>query len=214
MIYSALCVHVQIGDNLVVSGKCHLPGEFLTSKDVRSIEIGTSEKIEMDLEHQIDSVLVLGGEKCNPDLSYNRDACFQTMVFNQSMEEYGCTTPWGPNKDHICTNETIGREAHRLYKEFFIWRNATKALENCPKSCTIMKLRTANEKYGLQAYIKGKRTASLHIRLYETITVTEDQYIYIWLNLVAEIGGYVGLFLGYSVYQITDLIEMAFLKNQ
>ena len=28
------------------------------------------------------------------------------------------------------------------------------------------------------------------------------------LNLVAEVGGYVGLFLGYSVLQVTDLMDI------
>ena len=29
------------------------------------------------------------------------------------------------------------------------------------------------------------------------------------MNLIAEIGGYVGLFLGWSVYQITDLLDLS-----
>ena len=43
--------------------------------------------------------------------------------------------------------------------------------------------------------------------MHEVITVTQDQYSYNWLNLVAEVGGYVGLFLGLSVYQVTDLVD-------
>ena len=45
------------------------------------------------------------------------------------------------------------------------------------------------------------------------ITVSHDQYSYSWLNLVAEVGGYVGLFLGVSVYQSTFLLEKLFQRR-
>ena len=35
-----------------------------------------------------------------------------------------------------------------------------------------------------------------------------DQYAYTWLSLVAEVGGYVGLFLGVLVYQVTNVIDI------
>ena len=126
------------------------------------------------------------------------------------MDTFGCTTPWGPDKDHICKN---GLKAHHLYREYLDWHNATDIFQKCPKSCRIMKLRTGNEKTSFQKYMYGKRTASLHIKLHEIITVTEDQYSYIWLNLIAEVGGYVGLFLGFSVYQMTSLIDKLFQKK-
>ena len=46
----------------------------------------------------------------------------------------------------------------------------------------------------------------------EVITITNDQYSYIWLNFVAEAGGYVGLFLGYSVFQASDLLDILIRK--
>ena len=32
-------------------------------------------------------------------------------------------------------------------------------------------------------------------------------YVYGWLSLIAEFGGYVGLFLGWSVYQVAEIPE-------
>ena len=40
----------------------------------------------------------------------------------------------------------------------------------------------------------------------ESFEVHKAYYAYDELSLIAEIGGYVGLFLGSSVYQITDLL--------
>ena len=44
----------------------------------------------------------------------------------------------------------------------------------------------------------------------ESIKVQAAFYVYKELSLIAEVGGYVGLFLGWSVYQITDLLDMSF----
>ena len=42
------------------------------------------------------------------------------------------------------------------------------------------------------------------------IKVTEAQYLYSELSLIAEVGGYVGLFLGVSVNQVTILVDKLF----
>ena len=57
------------------------------------------------------------------------------------------------------------------------------------------------------------RGNSVKILLHELIEVSYDQYSYIWLNLVAEVGGYVGLFLGFSVFQMTDLMDSLLQRN-
>ena len=49
--------------------------------------------------------------------------------------------------------------------------------------------------------------ANLEIHFKENIKVTTGYYLYSELSLIAEIGGYVGLFLGVSINQITNLIE-------
>ena len=83
-------------------------------------------------------------------------------------------------------------------------------LIDCPKPCTIYKMqpRTNTLYLGYMTDIAG-----LDIRFQETTTISTDQYSYTWLNLVAEVGGYVGLFLGYSVYQMTDLLDIVLQWN-
>ena len=90
------------------------------------------------------------------------------------------------------------------------FKNVTDFDETCPRPCTIMKLRPGLAKTSFQKYISKTASASLHVKLQDLITVTDDQYAYTWLSLVAEVGGYVGLFLGFSVYQVTDVIDGLF----
>ena len=49
--------------------------------------------------------------------------------------------------------------------------------------------------------------ATLKINFEEVIKVTRDYYTYTEISLIAEIGGYVGLFLGVSVNQVTYLMD-------
>ena len=78
---------------------------------------------------------------------------------------------------------------------------------NCTKPCALYKLRK-------WAKVSNSETfTQITIKFHELIAVSKDQYSYIWLNLIAEIGGYVGLFLGFSVFQITDLMDLLIQKK-
>ena len=52
--------------------------------------------------------------------------------------------------------------------------------------------------------------AQLSINFKENIKVNTSYFVYSGLTLIAEIGGYVGLFLGVSINQVTNLIEWIF----
>ena len=77
-------------------------------------------------------------------------------------------------------------------------------LIDCPKPCTMFKMQPRMVLYAAT----DTNAADLDIRFPEKTTISTDQYSYTWLNLVAGVGGYVGLFLGYSVYQMTDLVDI------
>ena len=66
----------------------------------------------------------------------------------------------------------------------------------------------------IRGYINGQRSTLLKVKMNEHIKVTDEQYLYSGLSLIAEIGGYVGLFLGVSVNQIIDLVDFIITKIQ
>ena len=45
------------------------------------------------------------------------------------------------------------------------------------------------------------------INFQENVEVVSSYYLYSGLSLIAEVGGYVGLFLGVSINQIANFIE-------
>ena len=64
-----------------------------------------------------------------------------------------------------------------------------------------------NERF--QSYYKKKKAAKMEISTRENIKVTEAHWLYTGLSMIAEIGGYVGLFLGVSIIQINHVFDRA-----
>ena len=125
------------------------------------------------------------------------------------MESFGCKTPFGPTKEKICTNKTIGSQANEMYKDMF-----TFSKYNCSSPCDYITTRVNIHRESVQGYVNGKKATLLKIKLNEHIKVTNEQYLYSGLSLIAEIGGYVGLFLGVSVNQIIDLVDFIITRIQ
>ena len=114
------------------------------------------------------------------------------MNFQHSMELFGCVPPsLGNYGIPICANSSL-----------YSMPEVDKMID-CPQPCTIFKMQPRITSYAIDEQI-----GALDIRFPEKTTISTDQYSYTWLNLVAEVGGYVGLFLGYSVYQMTDLVDI------
>ena len=115
------------------------------------------------------------------------------------MEKFGCVTPFGYNKTNICTNTTLAKKAHEYYEQSFKTYS-----ENCLNPCTYFLI----DAIKLDAFNRtDKDTAYLQLSFQEYIKVTTAFYNYLTLSMIAEIGGYVGLFLGVSFYQITDVLN-------
>ena len=185
------------------------PGYFLTSQTYMYTDFssGTGQGISWNMEHALEKVVKLGRNECNPDPEYSVDDCVQDLVFNVSMSRLGCTSPWGLNQDHICPNQTLGLQAHMLFRDYFDLKNGSR-LNECAKPCQSLKLNIGNPReFHYNATINGVSSTKIQFRFLEMITVANEYYSYTWLNLIAEVGGYVGLFLGFSVYQITDLLD-------
>lgn len=58
----------------------------------------------------------------------------------------------------------------------------------------------------------SKNVIKLRIKFDETVKVFHAKYEYSFETMMAEIGGYVGLFLGISVYQFTEVIDYILVK--
>ena len=114
------------------------------------------------------------------------------------MKKFGCVTPYGYNKTNICTNATLAEKAYDYFD--FTFKTYTN---NCLNPCTFFLI----DAIKIDEDNWTEDSAYLQLSFQEYVKVTEAFYNYLTLSMIAEIGGYVGLFLGVSFYQITDVLN-------
>ena len=187
----------------------HTPGMFITAKAKTEmlqeffLNAKSGRLYELDVKHDLYNVLGNDGAACNSDKSYSKDLCANENVEMKSMEEYGCHSPFGLNKTKICQDSDKAKQVLGIYTEE-IEKHNSKCLNPC-SFFSIMAMETKNTKLGC---LFGKCPKNrVIISFKENIKVTTGYYLYSGLSLVAEVGGYVGLFLGVSVNQISNLFE-------
>ena len=124
-----------------------------------------------------------------------------------SKRQLGCTTPFTKFKDNICKNQSIGLKAQDL-----LWEYDQSTNKSCKFPCKTLVIRYSKEDEIPEKPepVDGKEVAILKLKFEDTIKKIQGYYLYSFLSLIAEIGGYVGLFLGVSFYQITEIVDHFF----
>ena len=122
------------------------------------------------------------------------------------MHELGCTVPfYQPRiKDHlrICSDQTKGQKAFAMYKKMIWSEIANQTSSECPYPCTYLKIKMVNSKTNPNSF-----TSAFGFVFNLFTKKTTARYTYTELELIAEFGGYVGLFLGYSVLSLTGVFD-------
>ena len=123
-------------------------------------------------------------------------------VFKVSMDRIGCTTPFGVNP---VGNYTICNEKDAMLKAIDIFKNMTESqLKECPYPCKFLKVSLTPSKARSEDH---HQKGVLMMTFNKYIRVTNAEYSYTELELLAEFGGYVGLFLGMSVFHLSDMFD-------
>ena len=95
-----------------------------------------------------------------------------------------------------------GKKAYKLLKDFMA--NGIKKDLGCLEACSYMSIKvTETGKRKPDVENRGELILSFLQKIHRSVSY----YLYEEISLIAEIGGFVGLFLGASVYQIADLLD-------
>ena len=79
----------------------HTNGLFKSAAPEAQITIGTKRIYHVQLEHEVYKMLDLGGRSCSSEPDFDKDICTEAKFEIKSLAEFGCTSPFGPNKDKI-----------------------------------------------------------------------------------------------------------------
>ena len=95
-------------------------------------------------------------------------------------------------------------EMHQLFTSKLLYGTTyTKANELCPKTCLQYMISFSNKEWDYYDY------TTLSMEFPKFVRVSRSTYSYTLLELIAEVGGYVGLFLGVSINQVTLLVDFS-----
>ena len=77
----------------------------------------------------------------------------------------------------------------------------------CLHPCNFITARAIINSNKIGYFVNGKPGTTVTIKFKENIKVYEAYQIYSLLSMIAEIGGYVGMFLGISILQIRFVLD-------
>ncbi len=116
------------------------------------------------------------------------------------MKKFNCTTPFGDKKTSICEDPKTAIKALNLYLGYQFANNG-KYLD----ACNYVKLKISSQREF--AWTNHSQTFSAELQFESKVKKVKTFELYGFESLIAEIGGWVGLFLGVSIFQLTSLID-------
>ena len=170
------------------------------------IDVFPSELYHVKIDHNLYKMLDFQGVPCNNEKGYRLNKCVLNELEKESLKMIGCVSPFGITKDNICQDEQVGKKAFLLYKEF---KHNYWDLKNlsCLEPCTYMSVKIIKATKKRQEEVVNEAVGAVFLTFNRQVHETVAYYSYDDLSFIAEIGGYVGLFLGASMYQTADLFD-------
>ena len=156
---------------------------------------------DLQIDYQQSVALDFDGRKCENDRNYDFIDCVKARILERTLEEVGCTTPYGNDLENICETEEKAKKAWAIYKE-----------ENINISCLYPCTYLSNFSRKKSVIAAKNGTRDLYIGYGEYIQKNVSSCTYSGLDLFAAVGGYVGLFLGISILHISDCFSLVLRK--
>ena len=150
------------------------------------------------LEYEILNFLGYKNQSCEFNKTYNFDECMEKYLNQRAMDEVGCTTKFAKDQSNVCPNGTEKEKDVNDQLKDILFKSDTQV---CTFPCQLMHSKLRPNKLR----VSTNKIFNIHANQY--VKVTTFKYSYTALELLAEVGGYVGLFLGFSVFHLKDLFN-------
>lgn len=177
----------------------HHREQYLDMNGRMGIKLKKGEQIQLQANWALFEMLeedTLMGYNCRKDPPYDR--CMYKSVTTMMKEEANCTVPWVPDNRNICKNP---KDRDLSYWKHY--NSITNQEYTCPNPCNFLKVNIGSK--NRKALTKNR--TELFIYFQNRILASQESLLVTTLELAAEIGGYLGLFLGLSFFTFADMIS-------
>ena len=143
------------------------------------------------------------GITCDPDLDIGFDDCLINALDKRALKSIGCTFPTLTKlTSKACDAKMMNETQSKLLHNYKLFKSQSEVLD-CALPCSTMNVALGIPKY--DKYPEDKVRAKVYFKR----SVTEKRNIvpYDWVSLMAEIGGYVGLLLGWSLMDLRTIFR-------
>ena len=211
MLLSCILFHSHIDVKIYFHG----PDQFLDLSGRMGYKLYLGEIMQSQITVTDITILERNQKKDEDDPTYkegrktcmkeNYDDCIYNMLTREMRKntEDNCTVPYVRDDSRICTKESD------MNTTFWIaWNGVTNQQLDCNIPCHSLTVNLGAKNYQNKT-VEKQNYGLLYLYYAPRVTQSEEHLLYTLLNLFAEIGGYVGLILGYSLFHVAALISSA-----
>ena len=173
----------------------HLPGGFFQSS-FKAMSCQKHYSLNSDYSYEILRGINTQEEPCQEDLNYRQDDCLKQLAHQYSLDKYGCSF----ERETECTDMDTLVEALEIYQNF-----TSTTTGKCLKHCTDVLQDLISQPIRYDPSLNVSKCSLNFPKQVKEILIRGD---YKSLELLAEIGGYFGLFLGVSFIQVTSIVNI------
>ena len=180
----------------------HTPNQFLDLSGRMGHKIFPGQKMLTQVKYvdfyQLERKLQSGEKSC---MYHDYDECMYSALYELMMNntKSKCTVPWIRNNEKICTTP------EDVNTTFWIsWNHVTNQHNDCHSPCHRLIIDLGAKELSI---LDDNTTATLLLYFPQKMLINKEHFLYTILNLMAEIGGYTGLLLGYSLFNIATFVN-------
>ncbi|XP_023334500.1 uncharacterized protein LOC111705999 isoform X2 [Eurytemora carolleeae] len=182
----------------------HHEGQFLSPDSRSRVDVDKGSFVKIAINHEVVQLLPDVGTCVagyGPNLTDSYDDCIFSNLYDLMIQNVGCAVPFLPNVINICVEENQRQQAFNIYQE-----NRRNQKNICANPCTFTNMYFGPPVTGKsQIELADIGRAVFYYR--RSVKYTEEYVRYTWLSMVAELGGYTGLLLGYSLLHLSKIFD-------
>ncbi|TRY78295.1 hypothetical protein TCAL_06894 [Tigriopus californicus] len=192
---------------LGIDAYIHHPGQTLHRDSHTVVRALTNMRAYVDVSHSLTELESVNGEKCETLMNYGFDECVIKGIRTIIGDELNCLVPFVPgntNETVMCRTDQEFDQATQIFEDHV---HGSKQARLCREPCTYLSISIGHVISQVET-VPG-RTGSGYLKLFfkRNISVSQTRLSYSFMSMVAEIGGYVGFFMGVSVLQLSKWLQ-------